>query len=237
MERKSQNGGARRTESSAEGGGAGFGRTVGSSRPGVRIDGVGVRGFFDGASRGNPGDAGAGALLTDAAGGVIWSCARPLGRRTNNEAEYDALIMLLEEVHSRGLRGVAIHGDSSLVVNQVNGAWKITEPRLRPLAERALELMNETGSSLSWVPREENSAADRLSNRALDGEPGVSKREPDAFPEDRLEHVAGGIYIAHGGEDYAVDLVHGACTCPSFRHRGSCKHLDAARRLAGGGPA
>ncbi|MDI9369478.1 MAG: ribonuclease HI family protein [Synergistaceae bacterium] len=193
-----------------------------------------IRGFFDGASRGNPGDAGAGALLVDALGEVIWSCARPLGRRTNNEAEYDALIILLEEIRERGLRSVAISGDSSLVVKQVTGAWKIKEPRLRPLAERALELLTETESSLSWVPREENREADRLSNQAIDGEKRSRATDASPFPAERLEHVAGGIYIAHGSEDYAVDLVHGACTCPSFQHRRCCKHLDAARRLAEG---
>ena len=193
-----------------------------------------VRGFFDGASRGNPGEAGAGALLVDECGEALWSCARPLGRRTNNEAEYEALIILLEEVRSRGLDGVAIKGDSSLVVNQVTGVWKIKEPRLRPLAERAAALLTDTRSTLSWVPREENREADRLSNQALDGD--IRGRTPDSapFPEERLELVEGGIYIARGSEDYAVDAVHGACTCPSFQRRRSCKHLDAVRRLTGG---
>ena len=198
------------------------------------------RGHFDGASRGNPGEAGAGALLVDASGTPVWTCARPLGRKTNNEAEYAALVLLLEEILARGLAGVSVRGDSQLVVNQVTGRWKVKEPRLQELAERAKELLKATRSSLSWVPREENKDADALSNEALDGPakpspnvlPGKGGDDPAAFPPERLERIAGFIYIAHGSEDYAVDVLHKACTCPSFQHRKRCKHLDAAERLA-----
>ena len=190
------------------------------------------RGYFDGASRGNPGEAGAGALLVDEQGDEVWRCALALGKRTNNEAEYDALLILLEEIQARGLFGVAIHGDSKLVVNQVSGLWKIKEPRLRALAERSVSLLQSTESTLTWIPREENVQADRLSNEALDGP--VKKEEGiDAFfPSERLERITAYIYIAHGTEDYAVDLLHKACTCPSFQFKKRCKHLEAARRLA-----
>ena len=190
-----------------------------------------LRGHFDGASRGNPGEAGAGAVLFDGRGTPVWECARPLGKKTNNEAEYLALLLLLEELERRGVPA-DIRGDSRLVVNQVTGRWKINEPRLRELADRAMELLRSTKSSLSWVPREENSAADRLSNIALDGpkegECGASPRERPAFDPDRLERVHDTILIAHGTEDYAVDLLHRACTCPAFQRSRQCKHLDAA---------
>ncbi len=192
------------------------------------------RGHFDGASRGNPGDAGAGAILLDSAGRTVWKCARPLGRKTNNEAEYLALILLLEEILARRLSGVAVRGDSQLVVNQVTGRWKIREPRLQELADRAKELLKATKSSLSWIPREENFEADRLSNEALDGSAPSMKAETappkPEFPPDRLEKISGSIFIAHGTEDYAVDLLHRACTCPAFQRWKKCKHLDAAER-------
>lgn len=188
-----------------------------------------LRGHFDGASRGNPGEAGAGAVLFDESAVPAWECAQPLGKRTNNEAEYLALLLLLEEVERRGI-SADIRGDSQLVVNQVTGRWKINEPRLRELADRAMELLRRTKSSISWVPREQNAAADRLSNIALDGpkETAGSSRERPAFASDRLERVTDSILIAHGTEDYAVDLLHKACTCPAFQRSRQCKHLDAA---------
>ncbi|HPK07315.1 MAG TPA: reverse transcriptase-like protein, partial [Aminivibrio sp.] len=79
-----------------------------------------LRGHFDGASRGNPGEAGAGAVLFDGRGTPVWECARPLGKKTNNEAEYLALLLLLEELERRGVPA-DIRGDSRLVVNQVTG--------------------------------------------------------------------------------------------------------------------
>lgn len=188
-----------------------------------------LRGHFDGASRGNPGEAGAGAVLFDESGAPAWECAQPLGKRTNNEAEYLALILLLEEVERRGI-AADIRGDSRLVVNQVTGLWKINEPRLRELAVRAMELLRRTKSSISWVPRDQNAAADRLSNIALDGpkEPAGSSRECPAFAPERLERITDSILIAHGTDDYAVDLLHRACTCPAFQRSRQCKHLDAA---------
>ncbi|HOX00450.1 MAG TPA: reverse transcriptase-like protein, partial [Deltaproteobacteria bacterium] len=99
-----------------------------------------MKGYFDGASRGNPGEAGAGALLEDERGQVVWETAMPLGVRTNNEAEYLALILLLEEAARRGLGDLEVYGDSRLVVLQVSRSWKINEPRLRELATRAWAL-------------------------------------------------------------------------------------------------
>jgi len=92
-------------------------------------------GFFDGGSRGNPGPAAAGAVLLDDRGDVVFEEGRFLGRRTNNEAEYEALIMLLEEVYRRGFCKCVVFGDSRLVISQMRGEWKIREPRLRALAE------------------------------------------------------------------------------------------------------
>lgn len=125
-------------------------------------------GWFDGASRSNPGEAGAGALIEDEEGAVVWESAEYLGVRTNNEAEYAAVLALLREAGSRGMRGIKIRGDSRLVVMQTSGKWKVKEPRLMPLAREAASLLAELGASIEWVPREQNSRADALSNRAID---------------------------------------------------------------------
>jgi ribonuclease HI len=131
-------------------------------------------GYFDGASRGNPGEAGAGACLVGDDGGVVWDCAVYLGRRTNNEAEYEALLRLLEEAGSRGLKELEVRGDSKLVICQVSREWKINKPHLRELASAAWKLMAGMRVRLVWVPRESNKLADALSNRAIDERAGLS---------------------------------------------------------------
>ncbi|MDR1966375.1 MAG: ribonuclease HI family protein [Synergistaceae bacterium] len=124
-------------------------------------------GYFDGASRGNPGLAGAGACLVDG-GKVVWEFSEYLGIKTNNEAEYTALLRLLGEVRSSGAARIEVRGDSKLVVCQVKREWKINKPHLRKLAEQAWEMMDGIDVRLVWVPREENRIADALSNRAID---------------------------------------------------------------------
>ncbi|MDR3255170.1 MAG: ribonuclease HI family protein [Synergistaceae bacterium] len=127
-------------------------------------------GYFDGASRGNPGEAGAGACIVDD-GNVVWECAEYLGVRTNNEAEYTALLRLLAEARARGLDSLEIRGDSKLVVSQVKREWKINLPHLRALASEAWRLMDGMNVKLIWTPREKNKLADALSNRAIDEKP------------------------------------------------------------------
>lgn len=125
-------------------------------------------GYFDGASRGNPGDAGAGACLVDENDAVVWECAEYLGKRTNNEAEYTALLRLLAEAKSRGIAELEARGDSRLVVCQVRREWKINLPHLRELASQAWALMEGMKVGLVWIPREKNAIADALSNRGID---------------------------------------------------------------------
>jgi ribonuclease HI len=125
-------------------------------------------GYFDGASRGNPGEAGAGACIVGDGGEIVWECAEYLGVKTNNEAEYTALLRLLAEARSRGLNELEIKGDSKLVVCQVSRQWKINLPHLRKLAESAWQLMDGLDVKLSWTPREGNKLADALSNKAID---------------------------------------------------------------------
>jgi ribonuclease HI len=182
-------------------------------------------GYFDGASRGNPGEAGAGACLVDERGGLIWERVEYLGERTNNEAEYEALIMLLEEMQRRGIRETSVFGDSKLVINQVLGLWKVKEPRLKPLAARARELVSAVGARPRWVPRTENVLADRLSNRAIDESVRAQAEEKKGLCIRRVEKD---IFLVHDGNElFAVDLGHGRCSCPGFFEAGTCPHMEA----------
>ena len=125
--------------------------------------------YADGGARGNPGPAGSGAVLLDENGRVIAELMRFLGHATNNVAEYTALIIGLEEALRRGIDDLDIRMDSLLVVQQMKGVWKIKHPGLRPLALRAGELLAQFPQrTIEHVPREQNSLADALVNRAID---------------------------------------------------------------------
>jgi ribonuclease HI len=125
--------------------------------------------YADGAARGNPGPAGAGAILYNENGRVVAELARPLGHATNNVAEYSALILGLEEAQRRGASAIDVRMDSLLVVQQMRGLWRIKHPGLVPLALRAGELLASFPErEIRHVPREDNAAADELSNRAID---------------------------------------------------------------------
>lgn len=127
-----------------------------------------MTGYFDGASRGNPGEAGAGAYLADDAENIVWETARYLGKKTNNEAEYNAVIFLLAAARERGVKKLTVRGDSRLVICQLSRQWKINLPHLRELASRAWLLAEGMDVSWEWIPREKNKRADRLSNEAID---------------------------------------------------------------------
>ena len=123
----------------------------------------------DGGARGNPGPAGIGVVLEDDAGEVIGEIAQGIGHATNNVAEYSALIAGLELARTKGVTDLTVHVDSELVVHQLRGEWKIKNDRLRNLAVKARHLLNSfESSSISHVPREQNSGADRLANQGMD---------------------------------------------------------------------
>jgi len=126
----------------------------------------------DGGSRGNPGPAAYGALVRDAeTGEVLNSEGLTLGINTNNVAEYSGLIAGLEM--ARGIDAAAavdVRMDSRLVIEQQAGRWKVKHPAMRPLAAKARAL-HPSQVSWTWVPREQNKAADALVNAALDGKP------------------------------------------------------------------
>lgn len=124
----------------------------------------------DGAARGNPGPAGAGAVLFDASGAVVFELRRALGVCTNNRAEYEALVMGLAEARRRGVSQILVRLDSELLVRQLRGEYRVKNASLKPLAQRAIRLLSEfTSARLEHVPRALNAHADRLANEAIAG--------------------------------------------------------------------
>ncbi|GGL25921.1 reverse transcriptase-like protein [Phycicoccus endophyticus] len=130
----------------------------------------------DGGSRGNPGVAGYGALVRDTdTGALLAERAAPLGKASNNVAEYRGLIAGLEAARSIDPGAeVLVRMDSKLVVEQMSGTWKIKHEDMRRLALQAQEVarsIRDAGGSVryTWIPRAENSAADALSNDGMDG--------------------------------------------------------------------
>ncbi|ARF72268.1 bifunctional RNase H/acid phosphatase [Kitasatospora albolonga] len=129
----------------------------------------------DGGSRGNPGPAGYGAVVLDAATGeTLAEAAEYIGVATNNVAEYRGLIAgltaakaLFPETDPTDLR-VHVRMDSKLVVEQMSGRWKIKHPDMKPLAARAAALLPPSSVTYEWIPRAQNKHADRLANEAMD---------------------------------------------------------------------
>jgi ribonuclease HI len=123
----------------------------------------------DGGSRGNPGPAGIGAVITDPDGGELARANDYSGEATNNEAEYHALLLGLERARALGAREVEVVNDSQLVERQVRGEYRVKKADLRPLHEQALAALNGFESwSIRSVPREQNELADLLVNDAID---------------------------------------------------------------------
>lgn len=123
----------------------------------------------DGASRGNPGPAGAGAAIIDSHGQPLYELSRYLGEATNNEAEYRALILGLEMAQERRYPNIIIQTDSELLAKQIQGEYRVKEPRLRELFAKAHQLLQGFKHwEIKNVPRLQNRLADRLSNIAID---------------------------------------------------------------------
>ncbi len=127
--------------------------------------------YVDGASRGNPGEAGAGFYLMDEDGNPILKGMRFLGRMTNNAAEYQALILGLRETLGIGGTSIEIFTDSELVAKQVRGIYNVRNGHLRRLHREAVELLEKFHRyEIIPIRREDNREADRLANEAIDGE-------------------------------------------------------------------
>ncbi|MGH2487902.1 MAG: ribonuclease HI family protein [Ktedonobacterales bacterium] len=125
----------------------------------------------DGASRGNPGPAAAGVVIEDANGMLLARGKKYLGRLTNNQAEYQALILGLKAVAARSPASVAVYMDSELIVKQMNGQYRVKDAALRSLFDEARSLVSALSAvSFTHVRRGFNTLADALANEALDEE-------------------------------------------------------------------
>jgi ribonuclease HI len=123
----------------------------------------------DGAARGNPGPAGAGAQITTSGGEVVAEIAEGLGETTNNVAEYTAAIRGLERAEELGGTDVLLRSDSQLLINQLTGVYRVKTPHLQPLHRRVRQLAARFDSiRFEHVPRERNTEADRLANLGVD---------------------------------------------------------------------
>lgn len=142
--------------------------------------------FSDGASRGNPGPAGIGGRAKTGDGEVLAEVCEYIGTATNNVAEYQALIRILEESRGLGYGKVRIRTDSELVANQLKGLYKIKSKNVIPMVARARSLLEPYGEvEVRSIPRSENTECDLLANIAIDeglrGE--KDPRPPDNIPE------------------------------------------------------
>jgi ribonuclease HI len=126
----------------------------------------------DGGARGNPGPAAYGAVVRDAqTAKVLAAEGLPIGRATNNVAEYRGLVAGLEMAREIDpTASLDVRMDSRLVIEQMAGRWKVRHADLKPLALQAARL-RPASVTWTWVPRELNQAADSLVNQALDGDP------------------------------------------------------------------
>ena len=124
--------------------------------------------WFDGATKeSNPGLRGIGGVLKGPAGERI-EINEEIGSGTNNEAEYAALMAVLDAAVEAKVDNLVVHGDSQLVVRQVNGEWFIKEKNLVPMCKTVLDLKAQIPNvTLRWIPRDENAEADALSKKAL----------------------------------------------------------------------
>ena len=124
--------------------------------------------FADGASQGNPGPSAIGAAIKDEQGKLITTISQPIGRATNNQAEYRAIITALEKAIGLGASQVDIRSDSELVVRQINGQYRVKNTSLKPLYQQVKRLQSQlAGFIITYIPRQENTEADNLANIAL----------------------------------------------------------------------
>ncbi|MDT8909342.1 bifunctional RNase H/acid phosphatase [Amycolatopsis sp. PS_44_ISF1] len=201
----------------------------------------------DGGSRGNPGPAGYGAVVKDAkTGAVLLERHEFLGVATNNVAEYSGLVAGLKAAAETGASTVDIRMDSKLVVEQMSGRWKIKHAALQPLAAEARALAGRFDRvSYQWIPRAENSHADRLANVAMDG--GTGRPTPAAAPAGATEPGRAPLtgwtgargtptrllLLRHGQTEMSVDRRYSGRGDVPLTERGREQAAASAKRLAG----
>lgn len=128
-----------------------------------------VHAHCDGGSRGNPGPAGYGAVVTDAAGATLAELSEFLGTRTNNFAEYSGLLAVLAWALENGQRRVKVVSDSELMVKQIQGKYKVNSVDLKPLWQQARDRIAKLEAfEITHALRHKNKDADALANQAMD---------------------------------------------------------------------
>jgi ribonuclease HI len=195
----------------------------------------------DGGSRGNPGPAGYGAVVKDAATGDVLAERKGfVGVATNNVAEYSGLIAGLTAAAGLGASTVDVRMDSKLVVEQMSGRWKVKHPAMQPLAAEARELAGRFQRvRYEWIPRAENAHADRLANEAMDSG-GETEDKPEPVKQDRVSPVgwtgARGtptkfLLLRHGQTAMSVDRRYSGLGDVPLTEHGKQQAAAAAKRL------
>ncbi len=129
--------------------------------------------YSDGASIGNPGEAGCGAIVVDESGQTLLERYSYLGRTTNNVAEYEGAILAVEKARELGAARVELRVDSSLLANQINGRYRVKSRQLAPLYQRLMKIVQQfDGFEVTLIGRKENKQADRLANLAISARKG-----------------------------------------------------------------
>lgn len=142
-----------------------------------------TRVHIDGGSRGNPGPAGVGVVITRPDGQVMERIHRYIGEATNNIAEYHALLLALERAGSLGCTDLEVYSDSELLVRQIQGRYQVKNAGLRPLFTKAQErIAGFRRFRIQHVPREQNAEADALANRGMDEASRAGSRPPGSNP-------------------------------------------------------
>ncbi len=119
--------------------------------------------FFDGSAHPNPGEMGIGATVKCC--GKVMEISKKVGYGTNNIAEYLALIEALKLARKMGAKSVNIYGDSSIVIEQINGRWKVRNEKLKDLKKEVMELLGKFKRwRAEWIPESKNERAHKLAN-------------------------------------------------------------------------
>ncbi|MDN5858846.1 MAG: histidine phosphatase family protein [Pseudonocardia sp.] len=188
----------------------------------------------DGGSRGNPGPAGYGALVVDAAtDAMLAERAAGIGEASNNVAEYRGLIAGLQAALELGASDVEVRMDAKLVVEQMAGRWKVRHPGIQALFAQANDLVAQLGAvTYTWVPRAGNARADALANRAMDEQADIAGAAATAWTG-QLGEPTRMLLLRHGQTPLSIERRYSGRGDPELTELGRRQAAGAAARLAG----
>jgi probable phosphoglycerate mutase len=211
----------------------------------------------DGGSRGNPGPAGYGAVVLDERDHVLAERAEAIGVASNNVAEYRGLIAGLQAAAELGARVVRVRMDSKLVVEQMSGNWQVKHEGMRVLARQANALRTAFDEvTFQWIPRAQNTRADRLANEAMDRAAGIAPRVRTVSVPARVEAPASVeetptqqplwtpptdaptrlVLVRHGATEHTADRRFSGRNDLPLSAAGAGQAAAVAARLAAGAP-